>query len=99
MLVLGEVADALADFDGLLMRVVTEDEGGALSGTLQTHEGADKGGLARAVPAKQGEGLAGLEGEIHALEHRCLAVGEVEVVDRDGGWVAHCVRSRVKIEK
>jgi hypothetical protein len=57
----------------------------AARGLQQTQHQAQQGGLAGAVGADDAEEVARLDGEVDAVEHRHLSVGEADVVDLDEG--------------
>ncbi|MNT73774.1 hypothetical protein D3C72_2125200 [compost metagenome] len=54
----------------------------------QAEHHAHQGGLAGAVGADQGDDLAGLEGELHVLQHRIAGEADANAVEADQ-CVAH----------
>jgi hypothetical protein len=57
----------------------------AARGLEQAQHQAQQRGLAGAVGTDDAEEVAGLDGEVDALQHRHFAVGEADVVDLDEG--------------
>ena len=82
-------ADHAADGDRLFDHVVAGDPHDAGVGPDEGGDGADEGGLARAVGPEQGDELAGLDGEVEAVEglDGAEALGQAARVDggRHGG--------------
>ena len=84
-LVLGDEADAAADFDGAVGvgNGDAEDAGGATVGAEQAHEGLDGGGLAGAVAAEEAEDASDGDAQIKAPEGLLVLEGLGELADFD----------------
>src|SRR5882672_6519318 len=66
-------------------RRVTEEADRAALGRQEAQYDAEQGGLAGAIRADDAEEVAGLDGQVDALEHRDRPVGEAHVLELDEG--------------